>query len=97
MQPASHGQGSRGGPSGAWPSGRTGTRSPSARSFRDQDPEPAAAPTAAVRAAPTPARRTLPAVLDPELAERPARASSGWWAVTAVLLAAPATPPSPGG
>lgn len=47
-----------------------------------------AAPTAAAQAAPAPARRTLPAVLDPELAERPARACSGWRALTAALLAA---------
>ncbi|MFE9559777.1 SPFH domain-containing protein [Streptomyces sp. NPDC006487] len=53
--------------------------------------------TAAHGAIPRPARpamaapatpRTLPAVLDPELTERPARACSGWWAL---LTAAPAT------
>lgn len=70
--------------------------------FRNEDREPAAAdrdgPETLRRplsggpvpgpAVPVAARRALPAVLDPELAERPARACSGWWALTAALLAA---------
>ncbi|MGW6709962.1 SPFH domain-containing protein [Streptomyces sp. NPDC054956] len=47
-------------------------------------PRPAShtAPPATARAA-----RTPPAVLDPELTERPARACSGWWALLAASLA----------
>ncbi|MFF3672705.1 SPFH domain-containing protein [Streptomyces sp. NPDC002120] len=36
------------------------------------------------------ARRPLPSVLDPGLAERPARACSGWWAVLTLVSAAAA-------
>ncbi|MFF3213249.1 SPFH domain-containing protein [Streptomyces sp. NPDC002886] len=42
----------------------------------------------AAAAAPAPGHpRTLPAVLDPELTEHPARACSGWWALLTAVLA----------
>ncbi|WP_328297102.1 SPFH domain-containing protein [Streptomyces sp. NBC_00435] len=49
---------------------------------------PGAAPRPGVRSVVGPAPRTMPAVLDPGLTERPARACSGWWAL---LLAGTAT------
>ncbi|MFG2874326.1 SPFH domain-containing protein [Streptomyces sp. NPDC048337] len=48
---------------------------------------PAGPGSAGPPAAPPAARRTLPPVLDRKLAERPARACSGWWALLAVALA----------
>ncbi|MFJ8017731.1 SPFH domain-containing protein [Streptomyces sp. NPDC096339] len=72
--------------------------------FRDEQPARAdghapapldRTPSDAPRTSPTPtpgataARgRVLPAVLDPEIVERPARVCSGWWALAAALLAA---------
>lgn len=72
--------------------------------FRDEEPaagptatapdtvrQPAvrgAIPRPASPSAPAPSPRTLPAVLDPELGEHPARACSGWWALFAASLAA---------
>ncbi|MFD9409836.1 SPFH domain-containing protein [Streptomyces sp. NPDC059989] len=50
-------------------------------------PPPARGASRAAPAPPAPARRTLPPVLDPKLAEHPARALSGWWALLAVVLA----------
>ncbi|MGW1770434.1 SPFH domain-containing protein [Streptomyces sp. NPDC002104] len=47
-------------------------------------PRPASPVSAAAPARP----RTLPAVLDPELTEHPARACSGWWALLGAALAA---------
>ncbi|WP_443065755.1 SPFH domain-containing protein [Streptomyces sp. NBC_00503] len=46
-----------------------------------------AIPRPASPVAPTPSPRTLPAVLDPELTERRARACSGWWALAVAVLA----------
>ncbi|MFE4258529.1 SPFH domain-containing protein [Streptomyces sp. NPDC056883] len=54
-----------------------------------QAPVRAAIPRPAPPATAAPAHpRTLPAVLDPELTEHPARACSGWWALLIAALAA---------
>lgn len=52
-----------------------------------QAPVRGAIPRPASPRAPAPSPRTLPAVLDPELVERPARACSGWWALAVAALA----------
>lgn len=52
-----------------------------------QAPVRGAIPRPAPPRTPAPSPRTLPAVLDPELVERPARACSGWWALAVAALA----------
>nr|WSX53244.1 SPFH domain-containing protein [Streptomyces sp. NBC_00974] len=52
-----------------------------------QAPARGAMPRPAPPRTPVTLPRTLPAVLDPELVERPARACSGWWALAVAALA----------
>lgn len=75
-----------GGPSPAAAAGTPESDTLRQPAVRGSIPRPAS-PVAPTPSPPTPLPRTLPAVLDPELTERPARACSGWWALAVAVLA----------